>query len=101
MSVIIIAGFKFQVPGSKFCGKRTGRSETDALASGDAWERTQLREAKSCNVMSDEQLLRKETHRLQKIMEILQSQYTDKKVVPAESSEDSADAAGPVHQEAG
>ena len=48
--------------------------------------------------MSDEQVRRKETQRIQKIVEILQLLYTDEKVgVPAESSEDSADAAGPVH----
>ena len=40
-------------------------------------------------------------YRIQKIMEIPQLQYTVKMVdVPAESSKDNADAAGPVHREA-
>ena len=60
------------------------------------------RKAKSCHVISEEQLWRKQTHRIQNIMEIPRLKYTDEKVgVSAESSEDSADAAGPVHHEAG
>ena len=81
---------------------RRSQREFDALASDDAGERTQLRKAKPCIVISDEQLGRKERQRIQKIMVILQLQYTDETVgVLAESSEDTADAAGPVHQDAG
>ena len=43
-----------------------------------------------------------EADRIQKIVEIPQLEYTDEKVdITAESSEDSADDAGPVHRETG
>ena len=59
-------------------------AQVGSALGGDAAERTQLRKAKSCNVMSDEQLRRKETQWIQKIMEILQSQYTKTELMPPE-----------------